>query len=83
MLAAILSGGKPFAAWPGVISVTSRGKVKGTLGLIGLRHQIGQWSRITGGARVWAIRNGLKASGVTIQGEMVLAKFLARNGPSG
>jgi hypothetical protein len=28
-------------------------------------------------------RNGLSASSVTIHGEIVVAKFLARNGPSG
>ena len=29
----------------------------------------------------WAVRKGASASGVTIQGETVVAKFLARNGP--
>ncbi len=29
------------------------------------------------------MRNGASASGVMIQGEIVVQKFLARNGPSG
>ena len=39
--------------------------------------------RIARGPRRWAMRNGASASAVTIQGEMLVWKFLARKGPSG
>ena len=44
--------------------------------------QVGQRLRFAG-ARPKGLRNGASASSVTIHGEVVLAKFFDRNGPSG
>lgn len=53
---------------------------EGTVASVGVVGGVGERRRVTGRVRR---RHGVGASGMMIQGETVLSKFLKRNGPSG
>ncbi len=58
-------------------------EIEGAAGLVCVIEEVGQGGGIAFGPGGCGMRNGASASGVTIQGEIVVAKLLARNGPSG